>query len=129
MIIGVVTANREAVIRLTVRGPDAGPGRRLRAVIDTGFDGWLSLPPTLVSSLGLPWRRRSRALLADGSDSIFDIYEGTVVWDRRRRRIPVDEADSTPLVGMALLEGYELRMQVRNRGKVTIKPLARGRRP
>jgi len=78
MITGIVTADREALIRLTVRGP-TGQERRLEAVIDTGFDGWLTLPPTLIAQLGLPWRRRGRALLADGSESVFDIYEATVV--------------------------------------------------
>jgi clan AA aspartic protease len=124
---GRVTANREAIIRLTVRGP-AGQQQRVKAVIDTGFDGWLSLPSSLIGLLGLPWSRRGRALLADGSESIFDIYEATVLWDRRRRRIPVDEADTDPLVGMALLEGYVLNAQVCAGGKVTLKPLARRRR-
>ena len=122
MITGVVTAEREAIIGLTVRGP-TGTKRRIEAVIDTGFDGWVSLPPALIVRLGLPWRRRGRAWLADGSESLFDIYEATVFWDRRRRRIPVDETDTTPLVGMALLEGYELRMQVISRGKVSLRPL------
>jgi hypothetical protein len=66
-------------------------------------------------------------VLADGSESVFDIYEGTVVWDRRSRRIPMDEADTTVLVGMALLEGPKLNVEVRVRGKVTIKPLPRRR--
>ncbi|MHB1423278.1 MAG: clan AA aspartic protease [Gemmataceae bacterium] len=117
MIRGIVKADREATVRLLVRGP-AGQQRRIEAVIDTGFNGWLSLPPTLVSFLRLPWRQRGSALLADGSEKLFDIYERTVVWDRRRRRIQVYELDAAPLVGMALLEGYELTMQVRNRGKV-----------
>ena len=37
--------------------------------------------------------------------------------------VPVDELDAVPLVGMGLLEGSELKMQVRARGKVTIKRL------
>ena len=108
--------------RLTVRGP-AGQVQRVKAVIDTGFDGWLSAPPALIAVLGLPWRRRGLALLADGRDSIFDIYEATVVWDRRRRRVPVDAADTIPLVGMALMDGFELNAQIRVGGKVTIQPL------
>jgi hypothetical protein len=39
------------------------------------------------------------------------------MWDGKARRILVDEADTDPLVGMALLTGYELMMQVRARGK------------
>ncbi len=122
MIRGVVNADREATVRLTLLGP-AGQRLKVEAIIDTGFDGWVSLPASLIASLGLPWRRRGLALLADGSEAAFDIFEATVVWDRRRRRIPVDEADSVPLLGMSLLNGYELTMEVRSGGKVTIHPL------
>jgi clan AA aspartic protease len=123
MIRGVVTADREARVRLSVRGP-AGQLQKIRAVIDTGFDGSLTLPPPLIALLGLPWRRRGRAVLADGSDCLFDIYEAIIVWDRRRHRIAVDAANTTPLVGMGLLNGYELNVQVRTGGKVTIQRLA-----
>jgi clan AA aspartic protease len=80
MITGVVTDDHQAVIRLNVRGP-TGQEKEIEAIIDTGFDGWLSLPSSLIVLLDLPWRQRGRALLADGSESIFDIYEGTVLWD------------------------------------------------
>ena len=122
MITGVVTADRQAIIHLTVRGP-VGQEHEIEAIIDTGFDGWLSLPSSLVVLLGLVWRRRGRALLADGRESVFDIYEATVVWDGQARRIPMDEAETAPLVGMSLLEGYELTVQVRSAGKVTIRAL------
>ena len=122
MIRGVVTADREAVIRLVVRGA-AGQELEVGAVVDTGFDGWFSLPPALIAQLELQWRRRGRALLADGSECVFDIYEGTLVWDRKPRRVAVDEASTAPLVGMALLQGCELNVQVRDGGSVTIKSL------
>ena len=57
--------------------------------------------------------------------SSFDVYQAKVVWDGRVRSVFVDEFDATPLVGMALLRGYEYKMQVRARGKVTIKRLPR----
>jgi predicted aspartyl protease len=62
MITGVVTNDRQAVIHLTVRGP-AGQEQEIEAIIDTGFDGWLSLPSSLVAGLDLVWSRRGRALL------------------------------------------------------------------
>lgn len=122
MITGVVTADREATIRLAVRGP-AGEEQAIVAVINTRFNGWLSLPASSISQLGLPWRQRGRALLADGSQRVFDIYEATVIWDGQPRRVPVHEADTAPLVGMSLLEGYELIVQVRSAGNVTITVL------
>jgi clan AA aspartic protease len=122
MITGVVTTAREAVLTLTVRGP-TGQAQEIQAVVDTGFDGSLTLPSDLNAALGLPWRRRGRALLADGSESVFDIYEATVMWDSSPRRISVDEVEILPLVGMSLLYGYELTVQVIEGGKVVIKPL------
>ena len=123
MITGIVTDDREAVISLTLRGPD-GKEQELEAVIDTGFDGSLTAPPDVIPALGLPLRRRGRALLADGSATVFDIYEATVMWDGRPRRVSVDEVDVTPLLGMSLLYGYELRMQVVERGSVVLNPLS-----
>lgn len=122
MITGIVTDRREAVIRLKVRGPTE-QDQEIEAVIDTGFDGWLSLPSSIIAQLGLTWRQRGRALLADGSESVFEIYEATVDWDGEPRRIPVDEAETFPLVGMSLVEGYELTVQVQRGGNVTLRPL------
>jgi clan AA aspartic protease len=126
MITGVVTDRREAVIRLTVRGP-GGQNQEIDAIIDTGFDGWLSLPSSTIAGLGLSWRQRGRALLADGSESVFDIYEATVDWDGEARRIPVDEAETVPLVGMSLLEGYEIVVQVQRGGNVSVRALSQAR--
>lgn len=94
---------REATIQVVVKRPD----------------GWLSLPSGVIDGLEL----RGRAVLADGSECVFDIYEGIAVWDGAFRRIAVDKAATAPLVGMALLHGYELNAQVRDGGSVTIKAL------
>ena len=73
-------AVREAVIRLAVRDAN-GQEHERDAIIDTSFDGWLSLPPDFITTLGLRWQRFGRALLADGCETVFDIYEATVLWD------------------------------------------------
>ena len=122
MITGRVNAYREAVILLDVLGP-TGQTHQVEAVIDTGFDGWLTLPESVITSLGLTWRRRGRAMLADGNDTLFDIYDARVIWDSAPRRVAVDAVDCDPLVGMALLNGYELNIQVIDGGPVTIQPI------
>lgn len=122
MINGRVTVYREAVISLSVKGSE-DQYREIDAVIDTGFNGFLTLPASLIQELGLVWRRRGRAMLADGSESLFDIYEATITWDGRPRRIAVDEVNSDPLIGMSLLYGYELTVQVVDGGRVVINPL------
>jgi clan AA aspartic protease len=123
MITGAVKAD-EARIRLTVRGRK-GRTQEVEAVIDSGYAGALTLPPALITLLGLRWQSTQRATLADGSTCVFQVYVGRVVWDGKVRQILVDEADADSLIGMRLLRGNELKMQVRYRGKVTIKRLRR----
>jgi hypothetical protein len=38
--------------------------------------------------------------------------------------IPIDEADSEPLVGMSLMEGYQLLVQVFEGGRVELSEVA-----
>src|SRR5260370_32623347 len=119
MITGLVKSN-EARIRLRVKGP-RGQEHEVEAVIDSGYSGTLTLPPALITKLGLRWHSNDLAILADGSRCEFQVYMGALIWDGRIRSILVDEADTDPLVGMKLLRGHEIKMQVRSRGKVTIK--------
>jgi clan AA aspartic protease len=123
MITGVVRSG-EGRIRLTVKGRQ-GREQEIEAVLDTGYTASLTLPPVVIQALGLRWQTVERFRLADGSLCIFDVYEAKVLWDAKLRQILVDEANADPLVGMRLLKGHELRMQVRYRGKVTIKRLLR----
>jgi len=120
MITGVVNAEFEPIIPLSIRRSD-GQIFPQDAIVDTGFNGWLSLPPDLITQLNLRWKRRGRAMLGDGSECIFNIYEAVVIWDGTLLTIPVDEADSEPLVGMSLMEGYQLTIQVSEGGQVELR--------
>lgn len=119
MISGTVNGEFEPIISLFVRGSD----RQLYtqdAIVDTGFNGWLSLPPDSIERLNLRWKRRGRALLGDGSECVFNVYEAVIVWDGVLLTIPVDEADSEPLIGMSLMDGYQLMIQVLKGGRVEL---------
>ena len=91
------------------------------AIEDTGFNGWLSLPPDAIAELNLRWKRRGRAILGDGSECVFSVYEAVVIWDGEVRTIPIDEADSEPLIGMSLMAGYQLTIQVAEDGYVELR--------
>ena len=122
MIVGVFNTNREATIRLIVHDTN-GQERAINAIIDTGFTGFLTLPTTLITTLGLTWRGRVPAVLGDGSLQQFDVYAATVIWDGQPRVVEVDAADTDPLVGVGLLYGHEVRIQVIDGGTVTIESL------
>jgi clan AA aspartic protease len=117
---GSVNAAYEAVVTLAVRGP-AGQTTEIDAVIDTGFTGFLTLPPALVSELGLPFVTRGRATLANGSEDFFDIYDVAVLWESQLRYVLADAADTTPLLGMALLDSHSLYVEVERGGRVVIQ--------
>jgi len=119
MISGIVNADFEAIISLSICDPE-GKIYTQDAIVDTGFNGWLSLPPDLIDQLILTWKRRGRAILGDGSECVFNVYEAIVIWDGNYLTIPIDEADSEPLVGMSLMEGYQLTVQVFEEGSVEI---------
>jgi len=83
----------------------------------------LTLPPLLVTTLGLAWLCRQPGILADGRVEYFDVYVATVIWDGQPRTVEVEAADTEPLVGMSLLEHHALRIDVLNGGMVTITAL------
>lgn len=116
---GAVNADLEALLRLTVRDAGGQP-RDVEVAIDTGFNGFLTLPPALLAALGLPWLCRQQGQLADGSVQAFDVYVATVDWDAQPRSVEVEAVDAQTLVGMALMQGSELRIHVMPGGSVTI---------
>ena len=120
MITGTVNSNREAILRLMIRDANAQDHER-DAVVDTGFDGWLSLQPDFISALGLRWYRYGIGVLADGSETTFDIYRGDVLWDDRPRFIPIYEMDAEPLVGMSLMYGYKLVLPILDGAKFILR--------
>ena len=116
----MVNADYEAVVRLRLQG-SRGQEREVDASIDTGCNGFRTLSPALVTALGLTRLSRGRVILADGSEELFDIYGVTVLWDGQPPYVEADAVDTTPLVGMALLKGYDLYVQVIDGGRVVIQ--------
>ena len=107
MILGEVTPDGEAVIRLTVAGP-SGAREDIEAVVDTGFTESLSLPRAVIARLALPPRGSADFLLADGTVVPLRAFRADVLWHGEVTGVFVAEADSAPLVGMALLRGSRL---------------------
>jgi len=122
MIIGNVNADREAAIQLAVLDENQ-QSQAIKAVIDTGYTGFLTLPSTIITTLGLPWFMQQEGILGDGSLYLFNVYEASVIWDGQVKAVEINESEADPLVGMGLLEGYELTIQGIAGGLVTITAL------
>ena len=120
MIEGFVNARYEPVISIPVQGP-SGQEQEIEVVIDTGFNGFLTLPPALVAELGLTFQSEGWATLANGSVETFDIYGVTMLWDSQLRYVDADAVGPTPLAGMSLLDGHNLNIDVADGGRVVIQ--------
>ena len=92
----------------------------IEVVLDTGFNGELALPAAVIRQLDLPMGIRRPAVTATGERVSLMTYRGTVHWYGQLRSIQVVEADSEPLLGMELLLGSRVTLDVRDGGPVTI---------
>ena len=122
MIHGQVNANQEIILSLQVRGPNERTAD-IESALDTGFNGFLTLPPELVSVLQLPFWETSEFTLGDGNNVAFNVHIATVLWDGQERDVFVLAAEGGPLLGMSLLYGFRLTIDVVDGGSVIIEAL------
>ena len=123
MIHGKVDAHREARVHLDVIGPDHRT-RTIQAVVDTGFNGYLTLPEDRIEDLGLHSAGRRRATLGDGSTITLEGYYAMVLWHDGTRDMTILCSETEPLVGMAMLDGSRLTMDVIDDGDVCVEKLS-----
>jgi clan AA aspartic protease len=119
---GRVNSRTEAVVRLWIRGP-GGHVLETEAIVDTGFSGALSLPQEMVAELELLPQGRMLGVLADGSEAFFPLYQAILLWHGTLHVIYVSAVESDPLLGMGMLHGSELSMQIVEGGEVAIRDL------
>jgi clan AA aspartic protease len=112
----------EAILPVRLRGPD-GTIEPIQAILDTGFNDWLTLSPSQIAALGLTFREEGRYVMADGSVTFSRLFEAEIHWLENWRRILVAEMDGGPLLGMAMLARCRLSMDVVQNGPVEISPL------
>jgi clan AA aspartic protease len=89
-------------------------------VIDTGFEGALTLPPDIVAALGLPYVTRISANLANDMNVMTRIHQATIIWHGIEREVAVLAMGRRPLIGTALIEDYHLSVDFYEGGSVVI---------
>jgi clan AA aspartic protease len=121
MMQGYVNQQQEAVLAIAVKG-DSNL-KSVDAIIDTGFNGFLSLPTSIIVELDLMWSYSDIATLGDGSETLFDIYAAQIIWNGQYQKIEVNAAEAEPLLGMRMLKGYRLQIDAVEGGSVKIDAL------
>jgi clan AA aspartic protease len=122
MITGVVNTDLEATLRLRVSG-GSGLSLDVMVVIDTGYDGALSLPLAAIQTLSLPPPTSGQVTLADNSRRIVNFYDAEMLWDGQRRPVRDLCVEADPVVGTALLKGYKLDADFVDGGPVVLRAL------
>ena len=118
-----VVRGREAFVSLSIED-SSGTAQPCQSVLDTGFTGYLVLPPAAIRQLGLTNQGRRRITLADGSTHMQNAYTASVVWHGEGHVVRVFEMGDKPLIGMRLLSGSRVTLDVVEGGPVTIEPIA-----
>ncbi|MYC77660.1 clan AA aspartic protease [Candidatus Poribacteria bacterium] len=123
MIIGKIINDQEAAIELEVVSRDQL--EKFEIIIDTGFSGELTLPGSLIDRLRLPRVGDLPIILGDGYEVSVEMYLAVVLWHGEKRIVQVLRTDDgKPLIGMSLLHGNRLILDVITDGEVTIEPLS-----
>jgi clan AA aspartic protease len=126
MITGQVTPDNQAAVYLRVVGPGGqGSSEDVEFIIDTGFDGHMLLPTSLIVHLQLAFIDYVEYVQGDGAPRLFDLYAASVEWDDTLLNdVPVLATSGTAaLIGMALLRGYNLSLDVLDGGPVRLTRL------
>ena len=66
---------------------------------------------------------RHEVVLGDGSQQFVDVLDGLVELGGKTVAALVESAEIQPLVGMALMRGYGLQIEVVRGGTVRLEPL------
>lgn len=106
MITGWIDSDCQAIVPLTVKHRDPSePDTKIEFLIDTGFTGFLSIPPDYVDRLGLRAIDIQRGITADGRAVYFETVDVTILWHDEPRVIRAQVLEE-PLIGTRLLRSH-----------------------
>ncbi len=122
MVSGQITQTWQARISVDLLGRD-GLFQATEFVLDTGFAGDLLLPSDMLRQLRLLPGAEVVGALADGQEIRLNSWRGVARWHGHLRNILILEAEGEPLLGMNLLRGSRVTLEVTRGGSVTIDEL------
>ena len=112
---------RKATLPVTLLLPGQ-PRLTMEFVLDTGYEGALTLPVAAVELLQLPFSHRISANLADDSAKPVSVHIATILWNDTTWEVPVLAMGKRPLLGTLLLENHDIALHFTEGGAVEIRP-------
>ena len=120
MIVGYV---RDYFPRVMLSLPGQNGPVSVEFIVDTGFDGDLSLPSELIRQMVASLSTTRIIRLADGSTQRRPYYELLMDWDGEERVTEITVLENTPLLGALLLGSFSVDMEMTTGGIVQIDRL------
>lgn len=88
-------------------------GETIDLVVDSGFNGEVVLPKSLITALGLQNDGSIFSRLADGSFVETELYIGEILWFGQRREVRIQATDSHEgLLGTELFQGCMVELDL-----------------
>ena len=111
MITGRVDTDWQAIVPLVAKHREpTKPDATIDFLIDTGFTGYLSLPPDWVQKLGLRVVDVQRGMTADGRVGYFETVDVGILWHGQPQLIRAQVLDE-PLIGTRLLRSHQAHLR------------------
>ena len=112
---------RDRFPRLVLKLPDLGGPQEIEFVIDTGFDGDLSLPESVVRQLDITILETRFVQLAGGLHQRCYSYEFFLEWNGQQQPVEVLTLDDNPLLGNGLWDKMLMQVENSEGGEVPIE--------
>jgi len=117
---GRISAALKPVVPVLIMSRE-GQYQPVEVVLDTGFNGDLALPPATIRRLGLTRGTVFKATLANGQEVYLNGYEATALWHDQPLSVTALESGNEALLGMNLLVGSRVTLDVEVDGAVVIE--------
>ena len=104
---------------LVIQGP-LGDATTVPALVDTGSNGFVSLPPEIIDDLALIPVGIDVVELADARSENVRLFRGAVTLGQHTFRTPIHQIGDEPTVGTALLRSYQLSIDFVPDGDVRV---------
>ena len=120
MIVGRIDGNIEARVTLSIL--HRGTKEDISFLVDSGFNGHLAIPESVVRQLNLPLATVQRGATADGRVSYFDTVDVCVIWDGKPTNVRAQVLDE-PLIGTRMMRGFDMQVRWEVGGEIQLTPV------